>query len=193
LAFFFVLFAMTSVGLPGLNGFVGEFLTMLGTFNSPVGVLGPAYAILAATGVVLAALYLLYLTARIVWSTPAPGMLLAARGDLDELKKTRGKLDGREFAMLAPLALGCVLLGVFPQLILGPIERPVAGYVAASTAYANDPIRIAGQAEPRRRGERGDEQLYLSGNHATAPPPGVAPLRDLRASAVQSNHAGPEN
>ncbi|MEM7575974.1 MAG: NADH-quinone oxidoreductase subunit M [Planctomycetota bacterium] len=136
LAFFFVLFAMTSVGLPGLNGFVGEFLTMLGTFQSPTGVLGPAYAAVAATGVVLAAIYLLHLTAKIVWS--APGNALSGPEHTTEILKTKGKLQRREFAMLAPLALGCVLLGVFPQLILGPIEQPVAGYVADATAIAND-------------------------------------------------------
>ena len=136
LAFFVVLFAMTSVGLPGLNGFVGEFLTMMGTFNSPAGVLGPAYAAVAATGVVLAALYLLHLTARIVWS--APGTALAGPDHAPATLKSKGKLQRREFAMLTPLALGCVLLGVFPQLILGPIEAPVNRYVADATLIAND-------------------------------------------------------
>ncbi|MEM1097565.1 MAG: NADH-quinone oxidoreductase subunit M [Planctomycetota bacterium] len=135
LAFFFVLFAMTSVGLPGLNGFVGEFLTMMGTFQSPAGVLGPAYAIVAASGVVLAAIYLLHLTAKIVWSER--GSALSGPTHSDETLKAKGKLQRREFAMLTPLAAGCVVLGVFPQLILGPIEQPVANYVADATAVAN--------------------------------------------------------
>ncbi|MEM8783730.1 MAG: NADH-quinone oxidoreductase subunit M [Planctomycetota bacterium] len=187
LAFFVVLFAMTSVGLPGLNGFVGEFLTMMGTFNSPTGVLGPAYAAVAATGVVLAALYLLHLTARVVWG--APGSALAGLEQSEPgTCATRGKLDRREFSMLAPLALGCVLLGVFPQLILGPIEQPVAGYVADAAGVANDRAdQLAKQDEPQRRGERGEELLSLDAGHDSQQ------SLFLRASAVPTAPAGGPN
>src|SRR5262249_9312317 len=61
LAFFLVFFTLTSIGLPGLNGFVSEFLVLLGTFTSqstvesPAGPLGPWYGIVAATGIILGA------------------------------------------------------------------------------------------------------------------------------------------
>jgi len=60
MAFFLVFFTMSSIGLPGLNGFIGEFLVLLGTFHfgraeagSPAGPLGVAFAIPAATGILL--------------------------------------------------------------------------------------------------------------------------------------------
>jgi NADH-quinone oxidoreductase subunit M len=64
-AFFMVLFSLSSIGLPGLNGFVSEFLTILAAFTSNK--LGIAYGVLAATGIVLGAIYMLHMLARIVW------------------------------------------------------------------------------------------------------------------------------
>ena len=65
MAFFFVLFVMSSIGLPGTNGFVSEFLTILGAFTS--GHLGFWYGTVAATGVVLGAIYMLHMTARVIF------------------------------------------------------------------------------------------------------------------------------
>src|SRR2546429_3047535 len=64
LAFFFVLFALSSIGLPGLNGFVSEFLTVLGAFTSRV--LGIKFAAFAALGVILGAVYMLHMVARVI-------------------------------------------------------------------------------------------------------------------------------
>ncbi len=64
-SFFMVLFAMSSIGLPGTNGFVSEFLTILGAFTSPF--LGPWYGSFAAIGVILGAVYMLYMVAKLVF------------------------------------------------------------------------------------------------------------------------------
>ena len=64
MACFFILFVMSSIGLPGTNGFVSEFLTILGAFTS--GHLGFWYGVTAATGVVLGAIYMLHMTARVI-------------------------------------------------------------------------------------------------------------------------------
>src|SRR5262245_25560451 len=64
-AFFFVFFALSSIGLPGTNGFVSEFLTVLGAFTSEH--LGPGFAAFAATGVVLGSIYILYMVARVIF------------------------------------------------------------------------------------------------------------------------------
>jgi NADH-quinone oxidoreductase subunit M len=64
-AFFMVLFSLSSIGLPGLNGFVSEFLTILAAFVSDH--LGIRFGVLAATGIVLGAVYMLHMVARIVW------------------------------------------------------------------------------------------------------------------------------
>src|SRR3989440_1868131 len=65
MAFFFVLFALSSIGLPGLNGFVSEFLTILGAFTSPY--LGFGFGALAALGIILGAVYMLHMAARVIW------------------------------------------------------------------------------------------------------------------------------
>jgi NADH-quinone oxidoreductase subunit M len=121
LAFFIVLFAMSSIGLPGLNGFVSEFLTILGAFTSSAH-LGTRFGVLAALGVILSAVYLLHMVGQILFGplkTPAPQ---------PAAKKISRDLDGREMAILTPLAILVVLLGVMPtQLILDPISVQVDG------------------------------------------------------------------
>jgi NADH-quinone oxidoreductase subunit M len=123
LAFFIVLFAMSSIGLPGLNGFASEFLTILGTFTStghPGQNLGPRFGTLAALGVILSAIYMLHMVGQILFGplkTPA----------VEPVAKPLSKdLNGRELAILSPLAILVVLLGVMPtQLVLQPILGPV--------------------------------------------------------------------
>src|SRR5690606_34660566 len=63
-AFFMVFFSLASVGLPGLNGFVSEFLTLLGAFLA-TDVLGFAYAAFAGVGMILGAIYILYMVGRV--------------------------------------------------------------------------------------------------------------------------------
>jgi NADH-quinone oxidoreductase subunit M len=73
-SFFMVFFTMASLGLPGLNGFIGEFLCLMGCFTAEPksvagfpGVLGPWYALVAGLGLVLAAMYLLIMLGKLVW------------------------------------------------------------------------------------------------------------------------------
>jgi NADH-quinone oxidoreductase subunit M len=121
LSFFFVLFVLSSIGLPGLNGFVSEFLTILGAFTSEH--LGFVYAALAATGVILGALYMLHMTARVIFGPlkyPAPH----AHGH-DPSHHDTADITGREVALLLPLAAAVVLLGVIPGPVLESMLRPV--------------------------------------------------------------------
>jgi NADH-quinone oxidoreductase subunit M len=119
LAFFIILFAMSSIGLPGLNGFASEFLTILGAFTSPAH-LGPRFGTLAALGVILSAIYMLHMVGQILFGplkTPAVEQVA---------KPSTTDLNGRELAILSPLAILVVLLGVMPtQLVLQPILGPV--------------------------------------------------------------------
>ncbi len=126
LAFFLVLFAMSSIGLPGLNGFASEFLTLLGTFGvaSPSGpiarqtsMLGPWFGATAALGMILAAVYMLALVNGLLFG---PAKAPPAKGSV-----RAGDLTGREVAILAPLAVLVVVLGVFPNLVLTPTFVPV--------------------------------------------------------------------
>mgnify|MGYP006272415289 CR=1 FL=1 len=117
---FMVFFCLASVGLPGLNGFIGEFLTLLGAFTA-VEHLGPWYAIVAALGVIFAAVYILYMLGRVVF------------GPLKEPAKYAGQardLTTREIAVLSPIALVCLWLGLFPTPMLRSFEAPVAKLTA---------------------------------------------------------------
>jgi NADH-quinone oxidoreductase subunit M len=105
-----------AVALPGLVGFVGEFLTLLGAFLA-----NRAYAVLAAVGVILGAVYLLWAYQR-MW-----------HGRLErEENRAVGDLTGREWAILAPLVAAIVVLGLFPRPLLERVE-PAAQRVVEHT------------------------------------------------------------
>ncbi len=128
-AFFMVFFCLASVGLPGLNGFVGEFLTLLGAFNSH-DVLGIGYAAVAGLGMILAAIYILYMVGKIVFGP----VLIPQHDTHDDPHPTPAAsshphvpdLNAREIITLTPLAVGCLLLGLFPTPLLQTLEAPIA-------------------------------------------------------------------
>lgn len=120
-ASFMVFFAMASVGLPGLNGFVGEFLTLLGSFNTVL--MGPAYAAVAGTGLIFGAIYILYMVGKVVWG---PLKLPEGHDDPHHVKD----LNGREIAVLIPLALACLWLGLYPNCMLKTLDAPSQAIVA---------------------------------------------------------------
>jgi NADH-quinone oxidoreductase subunit M len=107
---FFLVVMLSSIGLPGLNGFVGEFLILVGAF-----LVNPWYAVLAATGVVLSAAYMLWMFQRVMF------------GPLDkEENQQLLDLNGREIAILVPIVALILLIGIYPQPFLGPMQVSVA-------------------------------------------------------------------
>jgi NADH-quinone oxidoreductase subunit M len=119
LAFFWILFTLASIGLPGLNGFVSEFLTILGAFTSRYQ--GMRIGALAALGIILGAVYMLHLAARVIWGplkTPIDG---EGHGH----GPVPGDLNRREIAILIPLALAVVVLGVAPGFVIKSMNGPV--------------------------------------------------------------------
>ena len=83
MAFFLVFFTLSSIGLPGLNGFVAEFLVLLGTLTSNAdgtGPLGIIYAAFAALGIILGAIYMLYLCQRVLFGPLVATPSLAIMG-----------------------------------------------------------------------------------------------------------------
>lgn len=133
-SFFMVFFTLASVGLPGLNGFVSEFMCLLGAFQSgasdigaggTVGQLGPWYAAIAGTGMIVAAMYLLIMVGKVVF-----GDLREPAGHGDDHGSLPADLTLREIGVLTPLALGCLILGVYPKPVLDTIEAPVAQVMA---------------------------------------------------------------
>ena len=114
---FMVFFCLTSVGLPGLNGFVGEFLTIFGTFTSQ-NVLGVWFAAAAGVGIILAAIYILYMVGKVVMG-PINEPSAHAEGTRD--------LNGREIITLLPIAVVCLVIGLYPTPMLKSLEPSVDG------------------------------------------------------------------
>ena len=118
-AFTFLFFTLASVGLPGLSGFVGEFLVLLGAFKANTWV-----AFLAATGLILGAAYALWLYRKIVFGELTKDSL---KGILD--------MNRREIAIFLPLVLLTIWMGVYPNSFLDPmapaVDKLIGDYQAA--------------------------------------------------------------
>jgi NADH-quinone oxidoreductase subunit M len=111
LAFFFIVISLSSIGLPGLNGFVGEILILAGMFQ-----VNAAYAAWAAVGIVLGAFYMLWLVQRIFF------------GPLREPAHEGGHaqdMNPREIAAIAPIAVACLWIGLFPNFFLSRLTPAV--------------------------------------------------------------------
>jgi NADH-quinone oxidoreductase subunit M len=119
----FMVFTLANVGLPGTSGFIGEFLTMLGAYayNSWI-------AIFAATGVILSAAYALYLYRRVIFGALVKPAL-----------QTIQDLTVREFAILAPLVVITIALGIYPKSVFDVTTPSVAKLISDNrTALAFD-------------------------------------------------------
>ena len=101
-AFFMVFFAMANAGLPGTSGFVGEFLVILGTFS-----VNAWYAAIAALTLIVGAAYTLWMVKRVVFGE-------ITNPKVSELKD----LDRREFGILLGMALGVLIIGIWPAPLL---------------------------------------------------------------------------
>jgi len=108
LAGVFTVVMLSSIGLPGLNGFVGEFLVLIGTF-----VTRRWWAVVATAGVILAAVYLLWAYQRVF------------HGEPDGDNATISDLNWREKATMLPLVVLIVFLGVYPKPVLDRINPSV--------------------------------------------------------------------
>jgi NADH-quinone oxidoreductase subunit M len=117
----FMLFMLASVGLPGTSGFVGEILVIIGVFQVDSWV-----ALLAATGMVLGAAYMLWLYRRVIF------------GDLiKEALRAIKDLRPHEMAAFAPLVVLVLLMGIYPALFLDPMAASVERLI---TQASGDPI-----------------------------------------------------
>jgi NADH-quinone oxidoreductase subunit M len=100
---------MSSIGLPGLNGFVGEFLILTGTFHAHKG-----FAVLATLGVILAAVYMLWMWQRVMWGTSRRAENL-----------TLNDIGCREMAILVPIILLILWIGLNPNPLLRRMDASV--------------------------------------------------------------------
>jgi NADH-quinone oxidoreductase subunit M len=113
-AFFLLLVMFSSMGLPGLNGFVGEFLILLGAWAA-----NPAYTVFAAVGVILAAIYLLWAYQRAMQGP----VTNAGNRQLPDLNR-------RELLLVLALVVLIVLIGVAPSYLLNPMQASITNLLA---------------------------------------------------------------
>jgi len=108
-ALLFMVFTMASVGLPGTSNFVGEFLSLLGTYK-----VSSWAAIVATTGIILGAAYMLWLYWRIAFGVART-----------EEAATMVDLSAREWWLLAPIAAGVFWMGIYPESFIRPFRNDV--------------------------------------------------------------------
>ncbi len=140
MAVVFTVVMFSSIGLPGLNGFVGEFLILIGTF-----VTRRWWAVVGTAGVILAALYLLWAYQRVFHGTP----------EGDNAKLTDMTL--RERAVMAPLLVLIVFLGIYPQPVLdriNPSVEKLVEHVEARGGYEQPAAAVNGAEGVREEHEK---------------------------------------
>lgn len=208
-----VFFVMASVGLPGLNGFVSEFLCLMGAFTSDVtwaapfpgatpGRIGPWMAAVAGTGMIIAAIYLLYMCGKVVWGPLVlpPGHAPHTSGhgshsgqgshssageghdptgaEAHHHSALPTDLNAREIGILIPLAIGCIVLGVYPKPFLDAIQAPVS-LTSAQVLHGVETERIL------RAGRQDDSREVTPSISAS-----MYPLPELIVNGVETAEVG---
>ncbi len=126
--------ALSSIGVPGTNGFIGEFLVLIGSFPTK-----PFHAVIAATSVIFAAAYLLWAVQRIIYNPLVKPENQALKG-MD--------LNWREIGLLVPLVAAIIWIGVYPKPLLNKTEAAAARLVRI-VETANPTMETASNVEAR--------------------------------------------
>lgn len=151
---FFMIVTLSSLGLPMLNGFVGEFLIILGSFHARA-----VFGALAALGVVLAAVYLLWMYQRVFLGEVT-----------HEKNRNLPDVNWREKSILIAMVLLIVWMGIYPQPFLRRMDRSVAEVlqrVEPKEAGTSDERQVTSKESQRGNGHcrvTGDEQRVVSKN-----------------------------
>lgn len=200
MTFFLIIFTMSSIGLPGLNGFVSEFLVLLGVFTSAdpkpdgPGPLGVWFAVPAASGILLGAIYMLHMVRRVLF-----GPLKEPHGGPDTSAGLTPDLTRREIGILTPIAVACLAIGIYPKLLTNMME-PSLDYAVLNKVLPPDwssrvvTTEVGGAAEA----EPGAEQAVVRaatevGDAVEASGPGDSVSRIVAiesASVLPSNPGG---
>jgi len=119
----FLIVCLSSMGMPGLNGFVGEFLILLGAFRVDI-----TLAVLATTGIIFAAVYLLWMYQRVIFGVVT-----------NEANRRLPDLSAREWVVLVPILLLILWIGVYPDSFTGMTEASVQALITQVQAKAGAP------------------------------------------------------
>ena len=159
----FMIMTMSSIGLPGLNGFIGEFAILQGAFQAR-----PWWAVAATSGIILGAAYMLWLFQRVMF------------GPLDPASAKMKDLNAREIAYFAPLVVAAFWIGLYPKPVMDILKEPVAKLVRQvdPTFFDREQLERT-QALARQQGMRAMEAPAVhaapADHAAPAAVPGHAP------------------
>jgi NADH-quinone oxidoreductase subunit M len=168
MAFFLILFVLSSIGLPGLNGFISEFTVLFAAFNSDT--LGPAYGAVGATGILLGAIYMLYMAGKVLL-----GPLKEPAGTPDLSAGLTRDLTPREVGILAPLAVLVVLLGVYPRIVTDTLDPALEQQILTRVTT----VAKATEADRLAVSQRGNVGTWERGNEDDT---GLPPAQGVMAS-----------
>jgi len=126
----FLVITLSSIGLPSLNGFIGEFLVLLGTFRWE-----PRYAVFAATGVILSAVYMLWMVQRVYYGEVT-----------NEKNQKLPDLSPREWAVIAPVVAMAIFMGIAPNVFLRPTSAALEKAVQRMGQSRTQNVERAAQA-----------------------------------------------
>lgn len=176
----FIIVTMSSIGLPGTNGFIGEFMVLSSTFSSPVMPFSRSFALFAATGVILAAVYMLHAVLKMFWGP-------VSKKENEHLPD----LTRREAYVLAPLIVLVFWIGLFPNTFLKPMQPAVERYVATYVARHADSSETATlapdlnapppPAAEAANGPAPTQAVPVQGANANMPPAVAEAMRAIRA------------
>ena len=168
LAFFLMVFTLSSIGLPGLNGFVSEFLVLLAAFTSERH-LGIPFAAFGALGIILGAIYMLHMARGVLFG---PVVEPGGHGP-DTSTGLKQDLTLREIGILTPIALACLALGVYPKPAIDMMTPTLQTAIVAPLDEAATKLAI----------NAGDN---AENSDAPRTPASGQPMRDIRTS-IQSS------
>jgi NADH-quinone oxidoreductase subunit M len=143
--------ALSSIGLPGLNGFVGEVMVLLGMFREH-----RLYAVFATAGIVLGAWYMLWLVERTFFGP-------LREPQFDGPHEPVRDLSRRELAALVPLAVLVFWIGIYPQFFLRRMEpsvAPIAAALAEAKASRAEAVAAKTLPEPDLTPETGQRSMH---------------------------------
>jgi NADH-quinone oxidoreductase subunit M len=159
----FLLITLSSIALPGMNGFIGEFLILIGAF-----IWNRTFAAFAATGVILSAVYMLWMFQRVNY------------GEVTNAKnRVLPDLTPREWALVVPTIAVAIVMGVFPGVFLRPMEPAVKRTMERVTGRS-----FAGKIAIRdaRLAVRHDGRIISPAAQESAPPADLKPNREPRSA-----------
>jgi NADH-quinone oxidoreductase subunit M len=139
----FLLVTLASIALPGMNGFIGEFLILIGGFGSATLNHARLFTTIAATGVILSAVYMLWMFQRVNYGTVT-----------NEKNRRLPDLSAREWALMVPTVALAIFMGILPKVFLTPMEPAVVKILdvmhgTTPTAAATPPAFAPPPPQPR--------------------------------------------